>query len=862
MRALATPSSPGTSAPSRWQRLCLLGILLASAPLDAADLDAARKRFIDGAYEEVIATSMTGRREEPGNAEWPILLGEALGQAGRYTEAADALQEACRDFPLELRLRFAAWQATREAGRGREAGEHLNEMERLATVRLWAYRTPADRITLGRLALIFGADPKKVLEQFYDPIRKAQPELRESYLATGELALEKNDFALAAKNFGVAVKKFPDDPDAWFGLARAYDPSDSEAMLHALGKVLDLNANHVGAWLLLANHRIDTEEYAEADIALAAALKINANHPEAHACRAVLAHLRSDSKLEASERVAALKLWRDNPAVPHLIGRKLSRKYRFAEGAALQREALKFDGKFLPAKAQLANDLLRLGRDDEGWKLAGEVQQADPYDVVAYNLTTLRDVIAKFRTLTSEHFTVRMDPREADIYGEDALALLERAHAALTKKYGLPLRDRTIVEIFPDQKDFAIRTFGLPGGAGYLGVCFGRVITANSPASRAGSPSSWEAILWHEFCHVVTLTMTKNKMPRWLSEGISVFEERQARGSWGEQMKPRYRAMILGEDLTPVSQLSSAFLKPKTPAHLGFAYYESSLVVEWLAGRWGMEKVKQLLADLGRGAEINAALATHFAPIEQLDRDFAKHVQELAKNTGPKLDWTPPKPADLANAKSAADFLMKNPDNFAALTRLAQELLDSRQWEAAKKPLLRLIEDYPDEHAADGAYAMLARVHRELGEGDAELAVLTRLGELSADATDAFERLMQIHAQRREWVKVLEYSARYRAVDPLRPEPWRYEAEASEAAGRNANAIAACRALIELGPSDPAGIHYRLAKLLHAAGDPGAKREVLLALEEAPRFRAAHELLLEIAGETSAPGGVGRDKRR
>ena len=38
------------------------------------------------------------------------------------------------------------------------------------------------------------------------------------------------------------------------------------------------------------------------------------------------------------------------------------------------------------------------------------------------------------------------------------------------------------VEIFPDQADFAVRTFGMPGGAGYLGVCFGPLITMNSPA--------------------------------------------------------------------------------------------------------------------------------------------------------------------------------------------------------------------------------------------------------------------------------------------------------------------------------------------------------------------------------------------
>lgn len=858
-----------TSAPRRLVWLLLFVTLIVGPAGWSVEIESARQGFLNGAYEETIATAMTGRRETPGSPEWPLLLGEALGAVGRYAEAKENLLQGCKDFPLDLRLRFATWRAARAAGDEQEAEKQLKEIERLATIRMWAYRTPADRITLGRVALIFGSDPKKVLEQFYDPIRKAQPELRESYLATGDLALEKNDFAMAAKNFNTAVKKFPQDPDAWFGLARAYEPSDQEAMLAALGKVFEFNPNHVGAWLLLANMRIDSEDYDEADAAIKSAFRTNPHDPEAHAYAAVLAHLRNDPKTEAAERAAALKLWRNNPAVPHLIGRKLSQKYRFAEGAELQREALKFDPEFLAAKSQLANDLLRLGKDDEGWKLAEDVQQADPYDVVAFNLTTLRGVIANFRTLNSEHFTIRMDPREADIYGQDALALLERSHDALTRKYGAVLREKTIVEIFPDQKDFAIRTFGLPGGAGYLGVCFGRVITANSPASRPGSPSNWEAILWHEFCHVVTLTMTKNKMPRWLSEGISVHEERQARsersnasGSWGEQMKPRYRAMILGEDLTPVSQLSGAFLRPKTPVHLGFAYYESSLAVEWMIARWGMEKMKLLLADLGRGTEINAALATHFAPIDQLDAEFAKHAQTLAKNTGPKLDWTPPKPAEVASDKAAAEFLAKNPDNFAALTAQAERLLEAKQWEAAKAPLKKLIDRYPEQHGSDSAYAMLARVHRELNDADAELAVLTRLADLAADATDAFERLMKLHAARQEWPKVLDYAARYQAVDPLRPEPHRYEAEASEATGKSPAAIAAYRTLIQLGPGDPAGIHYRLARLLHTAGDPAAKREVILALEEAPRFRAAHELLLEIAGKPSAPPGVAPESKR
>jgi len=840
-----------------------VALALASLPLavrsDAADVAVVRELLGKGAYAEAAAEAEAGERGAPKDVEWPLLRAKALGESGQVDAVLTVIGEAVDRFPLDIRVRLAAYEALRRSPQTDAAHAQRLELERLARGREWAYRAPAERVALGKLALLIGGDPKRVLELFYDPVRKAHPDFRETYLASGELALEKSDFALAAKTFAAATKKFPEDAEVWFGLARAYAPSDFGATLEAVGKTLKLNPNHAGAWLLLADQHISAENYTEAEAAIAAALKTNPNHSAAHSYRAVLARLREDAQGERDARAAALKFWPQNPEVPHLIGRKLSQSYRFAEGAVLQREALAFDPKFLPAKAQLANDLLRLGEDEEGWKLAAEVQAADPYDVIAYNLTTLRDAMAHFQTLSSEHFTLRMDPREAHIYGADALALLERAHATLTKKYGLDLRERTIVEIFPDQKDFAIRTFGLPGGAGYLGVCFGRVITANSPASRAGSPSNWKAILWHEFTHVVTLTLTKNKMPRWLSEGISVFEERQARtlpgnarGSWGEQMKPRYRAMILGDDLTPVSQLSGAFLKPKTPAHLGFAYYESSLVVEWLMEKWGIDRMKRCLADLAAGKPINAALTANFAPIDQLDAEFKARAMAIAKNTGPKLDWTPPRPAQVSSEKALAEFAAANPNNFTALTEQAKALIRAKKWAEAKPPLQSLITLYPDAHDRDGAHAMLARVHRELGETAAEFTVLRQLADLAPDATEAFSRLMKLATDRKDWTSVLDFAGRSKAVDPLRPEPHQSEARAAEETGHKTEAINAYRTLLRLEPADPAEVHFRLARLLHQIGDASAKRHVVLALEEAPRFGAALDLLLELSDPSSS----------
>jgi tetratricopeptide (TPR) repeat protein len=313
-------------------------------------------------------------------------------------------------------------------------------------------------------------------------------------------------------------------------------------------------------------------------------------------------------------------------------------------------------------------------------------------------------------------------------------------------------------------------------------------------------------------------------------------------------MNPRYRAMILGEELTLVSKLSGAFLRPKSGAHLQFAYFESSLVVEWLIKKWGVEKMRALLGDLARGVEINAALAARFAPIEKLDTEFAAHARGLANATGPKLDWSKPDPLTLRSEPKLKEWIAKHPDNFTALTEQAKQLLGDKQWEAAKAPLKKLIALYPDQHDSGSAYAMLSRVHRELGESAEEEAMLNKVAELCSDAPEAYERLIAIASARKDWPKVLASAALYTAVNPLSPAPYRSIAEAREATGDKPGAIRAYRTMLPLNTPDQPEIRFRLARILHANGDAGAraKREVLLALEEAPRFREAHALLLEL----------------
>jgi len=820
-----------------------------------------------GQYRQAAALAEKALEDYGSKEEWQLLLTRALLAQGKYAEARKVITNALANNSWSIRLRWQAREVFLANGQTAKAAEMVDAVVDTVSAQPRAYREAPDMLVFGQAALLKGADPKRVLDTVFDGARKAEPKLRDIYLAAGELALSKHDYDLAAKKFEEGLKQLPDDPDLHFGLARCYAPSDAELTERAIEATLARNSNHVGALLLLADHCIDAEDYGEADKWLDRALAVNPVHPDAWAYRAVLAHFRNQPEKEKQARQAALKSWKDNPRVDHLIGKKLSQHYRFAEGAALQRQALEFDPGYLPAKAQLAQDLLRLGAEDEGWRLADVVQQEDAYDVEAYNLTTLHQTIGKFATLTNEHFVVRMSAHEARIYGARVLELLEEARKKLCAKYGVALRDPTLVEIFPEQKDFAVRTFGVPGNPGYLGVCFGSVITANSPASQSGKGVNWEAVLWHEFAHVVTLQMTRNKMPRWLSEGISVYEELQANPAWGQKMEPRYREMILGGELTPVSKLSGAFLSPETDLHLQFAYYQSALVVEYLMQRFGLERLKEVLKSLSEGLEVNAAIERHTAPMAQVEKEFAEFARQRARQLAPGLDFERPGGPPVADTHGRErqkidlerlirqqsgeedweSWAASRPTNFYVMCRKASELVEKQDWKEAQAVLAKLVELYPDFTGEDSAYRLLARTHRELGELEEEYRVLQQFAEKDDVAVDAFKRLIELGSQRQDWQVVELNARRYLAVNPLVAEPYRYLAAAAEHRDRLDLAILARTALVRLDPEDPAEAHFQLAKLLFRAGNPEARQHVLQALEEAPRYKPALQLLLEMS---------------
>ncbi len=838
----------------------LVGFIAGNSTANAADSAQLLTLFRTGQYSECVEATAKAIAESEFNENYRLLKLRSEMELGRYGDAAETLEAGLKKFSSSIELRWWGRDVCRFNNQPERITQLDDEIAKLVQRTPWQYSDSANRIVVGKFVLSQEGDPKKVLEGAYNVVKKFAPTYAPVYIACGELALEKNDFALAAQNFEQAAKLDPADANAQFGLAQAFAPSDSDKTNTAIKATMERNPNHVGCLLFVADEHIDAERYDDAETVLTQVETINPLHPKAAAYRAVLAHLRNQPDSEKQYRGTAFKHWAANPEVDHLIGKKLSQKYRFAEGEAHQRQALGFDAKYLPAKMQLASDLLRLGQEEEGWKLANEVYEADGYNIFAHNLVTLQESVTKFRTLEADGIALRMDAREADIYGHRVLDLLKRAKRDLCAKYDVTLPAPIIVEMFPNQEDFAIRTFGLPGGAGFLGVCFGTVITANSPASQASHPTCWEATLWHEFCHVVTLNKTNNKMPRWLSEGISVFEERQADPTWGQTINPLYRKMLLGDELTPVSELSGAFLHPRSGQHLQFAYFESSLVVEYLVEKHGLDTLQKILVDLGNGLTINDTLARHTGSLDELDLAFAAFARQRAIEMARDADWTEPELPKRASVELLAAYLKEHPHNYAALQRQAKQLLAEKKFAEAKQPLETMRRLYPNDASGDGHLVLLARVHRELNETPQERAVLESLAKLTDDGVDLFARLAEMTSKADEWEATRQFAQRWLAVSPLQPAPHRIAAEAAEKLHDDRLAIGSYRALLLLNPIDVADLHLKLATALQRTGDLlAAKRQVLLALEEAPRFREAHQRLLEII-KASEPATQSADK--
>ncbi|MGA1198411.1 MAG: peptidase MA family metallohydrolase, partial [Candidatus Latescibacterota bacterium] len=484
-----------------------------------------------------------------------------------------------------------------------------------------------DLLAQGYLMVLNGEDPRAVLRHFSN-LTNTFPSYEEAFVAAGDLALSKRAYDVAEQQYTQVLRVNSENQDALSGLAQCYYYASDSRLDAVMASLNTMNPNHPQLRLLRAERFLDLGKFDKGLAVLDSVLAINPNHLDALGLKAAAFFLKDDSA-----RVEQLKdeMFAINPLFSgayRISGRLASRHYRFEEGRAFQEQALKVNAQDHEARLLLAFDLLRLGKDALARKELERVFAADPYSVRAYNLLEAADAIDAFQTIDRGIFRLQLPAHEALLMGDELLALLDEASALYQKKYQIELKTPVVVQVFDDHDVFMVRSVGLPGSAGHLGICFGQLVTMDSPRARPLGTMNWRQVLWHEFVHVITLQKTKNRMPRWLSEGISVYEEYAGDVAWGQRLDVHFKTIVDETGYPTLEDLNRFFTTPISANHLMFGYFSAGEFVKFYVDAYGHNALVRVLDRIRQGEDAAGALvAESQESLTELNLRFDAHMR-------------------------------------------------------------------------------------------------------------------------------------------------------------------------------------------------------------------------------------------
>jgi tetratricopeptide (TPR) repeat protein len=441
-----------------------------------------------------------------------------------------------------------------------------------------------------------------------------------------------------------------------------------------------------------------------------------------------------------------------------------------------------------------------------------------------------------------------MSKDEAPVLKEYAVALAHQALGTMAARYEFTPKGPILIEMFPKHDDFAVRTLGLPGMIGALGACFGRVVTLDSPKARPPGEFLWEATLWHELGHVITLQMSNQRVPRWLTEGISEYEERHAHREWARQMDFTYATLLNRGETIKLKDLNAAFQDPKL---ISIAYYEASIVVDHLMTAFGQGGLNKLLRAYGRGLDTDAALKEVLnTDIDQLQVGFDQYTERAFGNLQRAL--TVPKDIQLQRTplEGLRTLANENPRSYPVQLAYGAALRKAGSSDEAMQVFERAAGLAPTATGNDSAHGQMAEIALEKKDRARAIAEFTALLAADFENIDAAHHLAALlrEAGVTDPAKLRPVYERIVALDP-------FDGDARAALGRmalqrNDAELAAreFRTVIALKPIDPAVAHTDLAESYFKAGKrEDAKRQTLAALEIAPTYERAQNLLLKLA---------------
>ncbi len=643
----------------------------------------------------------------------------------------------------------------------------------------------------------------------------------------GRLLRERFNNAEASNLFTEALERDARNASAYLGLALVgADGFDRKAREYA-EKALELDPKLAEAREVLATLALEDSNAAEAVKQADLAIQVAPDALDAFAIRAAVELLADRSPDAWVGRMLQV-----NPAYGQgyaLMALQLVMNRRYDEGITYYRKAIDLDPRLWSARSQLGINLMRLGQEDEPRRQLEMCWNNGFRDKPTANSLRLLDSYKNFTVVTNALTIVKLDTKEAALLRPYVDDVVKRAMTTYAQKYKMTLPGPVQVELYPNHEDFAVRTDGLPG-LGALGVTFGTVVAMDSPSGRKPGSFNWAATLWHELNHVYVLTATRHRVPRWFAEGLAVHEEGLGNPAWADRLTPDVVVALKDKKLLPVSQLDRGFIHPDYPGQILVSYYQAGRVCDYIQERWGADTLVELVhkfAELKPTPDvIEQSLGLALAAFDEQFQTW------LYQNAGP--------------------IVTKFDEWRTGLAHLV-ELVNSGQPDAALQEGETVRRLYPEYVQDANAYEFLAQLKSAKADKSGAVAVLLDYRKFGGSNPATLKKLASLQE---EMGQARDAAATLDAINdiyPVNDEDLHHRLGALWLKQENyPGAVREYAAVVALHPLDKAGALYDLAQAYFAARElDKAEKTVLGALEAAPGFRPAQQLLLKI--EDAAP---------
>jgi tetratricopeptide (TPR) repeat protein len=664
--------------------------------------------------------------------------------------------------------------------------------------------------------------------------------------AFGELFLDAFNRNEALKSFQTALRVDSKYVPALIGSARAIsdeDPPQAQAMAKM---ALDINSSSVPLHVFLAGEAADAGKRDEARKSLQNALDINPSSLEAHALMAGLAYVEDKTPEYEAEIAKMLAINPNYGEGYRVIAEMASHNYRYEDAATLVQKANSLTPNDARILSDVGVDLLRTGDEAEARTALERSFQLNGYNQVTYNLLQMMDTLDKFVTVRDGDLILRLDKDEAPVLQEPTLALAHEALNNYIKRYNFTPKGPILIEIFPKHDHFAVRTAGLPGMVGALGACFGRVVTADSPHARPGE-FQWEATLWHELAHVITLQMSNYRVPRWLTEGISVWEEKVHRPEWSRGMDISFAGMLNRKETLKLRDLNAAFTDGRT---ISLAYYEGGLLVEHIVGKYGEDGLHKLLYAYAKGLDFEGALKEALnVNIDQLQADFDQTLDKMFGKLRVALQMEPGTDFRKMPADEIKKYAAQHEGSYPAQLTLGEVLRKEGDDEGALRAFEKAAALVPMAIGDDSPNAQIAEIALKKKDTARAIKAMQDLETWDFDNAEVARKLAGLMKQSgiQDPAQLRPVYQRIVQIDPFDPEANAALGRAAMQMNQPADAVRPFKAVVALKPVDPAMAYTDLAESYLKSGNRAeARKQTLAALEIAPSYERAQDLLLKI----------------